>query len=59
MNDTGLMRYSLELKTQRDELLFALQRLSEQCDRLRATGQKMTDAERSAKDIIEKAIGYA
>ena len=41
------------------ELLEALQRLSAQCERLRLPGQSETDAERTARVVIHKAIGGA
>ncbi len=39
------------------DLLEALKRLSDQCDRMRLPGQHMTDAEESAKTAIAKATG--
>ena len=39
------------------DLLEALKRLSDQCDRMRLLGQHMTDAEESAKTAITKATG--
>lgn len=39
------------------ELLEALQRLIDQCDRLRLSGQQGTDAEKTALEVIAKATG--
>lgn len=39
------------------ELLEALERLSDQCDRLRLPGQPLTDAEKTARSVIAKATG--
>ena len=39
------------------DLLAALERLSAQCERLRLPGQKMTDAEQNALDVIAHATG--
>ena len=41
------------------ELLEALQRLSAQCERLRMAWQLESDAERTARVVIAKAIGGA
>ena len=41
------------------ELLEALQRLSAQCERLRMAWQLESDAERTARVVIAKAIGVA
>ena len=41
------------------ELLEALQRLSDQCTRLRMAWQLESDAERNARVVIAKAIGVA
>lgn len=39
------------------ELLDALDRLRQQCDRLRLPGQQKTDAEKNADAVIAKATG--
>lgn len=39
------------------ELLEALDRLRQQCDRLRLPGQQITDAEKNADAVIAKAKG--
>lgn len=39
------------------ELLCALQRLSDQCDRMRLPGQPKSDAEKNALEVIAKAAG--
>ena len=41
------------------ELREALQRLSDQCARLRLPGQSMSDAERNALEVLAKAEGRA
>lgn len=41
------------------ELLEALQRLSDQCTRLRMAWQLESDAERTARVVIAKAVGVA
>ena len=41
------------------ELLEALQRLSAQCERLRLPGETESDAERTARAVIDKATGGA
>lgn len=47
------------LLAQAPELLEALQRLSAQCERLRMAWQLESDAERTARVVIAKAIGVA
>ena len=42
---------------QLNEVLTALERLSAQCEWLRLPGQKMTDAERNALEVIARAKG--
>ena len=55
--DSGWLLANAHLIAAAPELLEALQRLSDQCERLRLSGQKETDAERKARAAIAKATG--
>lgn len=51
------VRANVILMANAPELLEALQRLNEQCDRLRLPGQRETEAEKNAKAVIAKVLG--
>lgn len=56
---TGAELANARLIAAAPELLEALQRLSAQCERLRMAWQLESDAERTARVVIHKAIGGA